>query len=87
MKKRPGGVRKWILCFCLIFCLSKGIDSGIGAVSYLFYRKQYGVDEKIMSNLSTLFTILMFISQVINSIRTNPIEIQKMYPRIIYIGW
>ena len=64
LKERPNGARKWVICFVLIFCLSKGIDSGSGVVSYMFYRLQYKVTDTIYSNLSSLFTILMFISQI-----------------------
>jgi len=63
-KTRPNGARKWVICFVLIFCLSKGIDSGSGGLSYMFYRLQYKITDAIQSNLSSLFTILMFFSQI-----------------------
>ena len=42
-KKRPNGARKWVICFVAIFCLSKGIDSGAGGPSYMFYTLQYKI--------------------------------------------
>ena len=63
-KKRPDGARQWVICFVLIFCLSKGIDSGSGGLSYMFYRLQYKINDTIQSNLSSLFTALMFICQI-----------------------
>jgi hypothetical protein len=63
-KKRPDGARRWVICFVLIFCLSKGIDSGLHGLSYMFYRLQYKIDDTMQSNISSLYRILMFISQI-----------------------
>merc|ERR1712142_719103 len=63
-KKRPDGARLWVVCFVLVFCLSKGIDSGSGVLSYMFYRLQYKISDTVQSSLSTISTILMFICQV-----------------------
>ena len=63
-KKRKHGERAFIICFATIFILSKGIDSGAGTVTYLFYRMQYKLDDTTYSNLGSLYTILMLICQV-----------------------
>eukprot|EP00092_Neocalanus_flemingeri_P036288 GFUD01039510.1.p1 GENE.GFUD01039510.1~~GFUD01039510.1.p1 ORF type:complete len:539 (-),score=81.11 GFUD01039510.1:778-2394(-) len=63
-KRRPNGGRTWIICFVLIFCLSKGIDSGSRVVCYMFYRLQYKIDNTIFSNLSSFRFVCMFISQI-----------------------
>jgi len=63
-KKRPNGRRSWVICFVLIFCLSKGIDSGSSVVNYMFYRLQYKVTNTIYSNLFSFLHILMFFSQI-----------------------
>ena len=66
-KRRPDGARKWILCFVSVFCMAKAIDSGAGSVIYLFYRKQYSVTNTDFANLQSMYTVLMFISQVDNN--------------------
>ena len=63
-KKRKHGERVFIICFATIFILSKGIDSGAGTVTYLFYRMQYKLDDASYSYLSSLYTILMLVCQV-----------------------
>jgi len=63
-KKRPDGARRWIICFLLVFCLSKGIDSGSNALSYMFYRLQYKISDTVQSSLSTISTVLMFVCQI-----------------------
>ena len=63
-KRRDKGERTFVICFATIFILSKGIDSGSGGISYMFYRLQYKVTATDYSNLSTLFTVLMFLCQV-----------------------
>ena len=63
-KKRKHGERAFIICFATIFILSKGIDSGAGTVTYLFYRMQYKLDDTTYSNLGSLYTILMLVCQV-----------------------
>ena len=78
-KKRPNGGRKWVICFALVFCLSKAIDSGAGSVTYLFYRLQFKINNSDYANLSTVFTILMFISQV-SKTETRNISNSIIYP-------
>ena len=63
-KNRPHGARKWIVCFTLVFCMSKAIDSGSGTNDYLFYNLQYKLSDVEYGSLGTIFTILMFVSQV-----------------------
>ena len=63
-KRREKGERIFIICFATIFILSKGIDSGSAGLSYMFYRLQYKVKATDYSNLSTLYTVLMFLCQV-----------------------
>ena len=64
-KVRPNGGRTWVICFVLVFCSSKGIDSGSGTVSYMFYMLQYKIKNTDMSTLMSIAGPLMLFTQLL----------------------
>jgi len=64
-KSRPNNGRTWVVCFVLVFCLSKGIDSGSGTVSYMFYRLQYQIKNTDMTTMMSIGGPLMLVTQLL----------------------
>ena len=66
LKKRRNNERTFVICFTLIFILSKAIDCGDKGVQYMFYRLQYKITDMDFSNLYTLVHVLMILAQVVS---------------------
>ena len=62
-----------MICFTIVFIMSKAIDCGDKGVQYMFYRLQYKITDTDFSNLYILLHVLMIVSQVQNMILTFPI--------------
>jgi len=65
LKPRADNGRTWVICFIMVFCFSKGIDSGSGTVSYMFYRLQYKITNTDMSTMMSVGGPLMLTSQLL----------------------